>query len=155
MKNLLHLGEDRYLTTLMMKHFPNMRTKFTPDAHAKTVAPGKLSVILSQRRRWINSTVHNLLELMFLPDLCGFCLFSMRFVVFIDLFATIVQPATLLYVVWLIFVSVYNPQSTLMTNFPLISIILIAAVYGFQVVIFIVKREWQHIGWMFFVRIFL
>lgn len=58
-KNLLSLGEDRYLTTLMLKHFPDFRTKFTPDAHCETVVPDKVEVLLSQRRRWINSTIHN------------------------------------------------------------------------------------------------
>ena len=52
LKNLLHLGEDRYLTTLMMKHFPGMKTTFTSDAKCKTNAPDKWSVLLSQRRRW-------------------------------------------------------------------------------------------------------
>jgi chitin synthase len=74
-KNLLALGEDRYLTTLIMKHFPSYKTKFIADAHASTVAPHSWSILLSQRRRWINSTVHNLAELMFLPDMCGFCTF--------------------------------------------------------------------------------
>ncbi|KAG1107890.1 hypothetical protein G6F42_016197 [Rhizopus arrhizus] len=62
-KNLLHLGEDRYLTTLILKHFPNYKTKFTPDAACMTNAPDQWPVLLSQRRRWINSTVHNLGEL--------------------------------------------------------------------------------------------
>lgn len=90
-KNLFSLGEDRYLTTLMMKYFPTFKMKFTPDAIAHTVAPSKWSVLLSQRRRWINSTIHNLVELLFLPEMCGFCLFSMRFVVFLDLLGTIVS----------------------------------------------------------------
>lgn len=94
-KNLLHLGEDRYLTTIMMKHFPTFKMKFTPDAVAHTIAPDKFEILLSQRRRWINSTVHNLCELVFLSDLCGFCCFSMRFVVFIDLIGTIVSLITL------------------------------------------------------------
>ncbi|KAI9088726.1 chitin synthase [Phlyctochytrium arcticum] len=144
LKNLLHLGEDRYLTTLMLKHFPNMKTSFTPDAKCRTNAPDKWSVLLSQRRRWINSTVHNLLELLWLPEMCGFCCFSMRFVVFIDLFATFVQPAALVYIIYLI----WSITSGRETQFPLISIILIAAIYGFQMVIFLLKREWQHIGWM-------
>lgn len=97
-KNLLSLGEDRYLTTIMMKHFPTFKWKFTPDAIAHTVAPDRFSVLLSQRRRWINSTIHNLVELVFLPELCGFCLFSMRFIVFIDLIGTIILPATTVYV---------------------------------------------------------
>jgi len=98
MKNLLHLGEDRYLTTLLLKHFPWFKTQFVRDAHAYTVAPDDWRVLLSQRRRWINSTVHNLGELMFLDQLCGFCCFSMRFVVMVDLLSTITQPVTLAYV---------------------------------------------------------
>lgn len=98
MKNLLHLGEDRYLTTLLLKHFPLNKTQFVRDAHAFTVAPDDWQVLLSQRRRWINSTVHNLGELVFLEQLCGFCCFSMRFVVMIDLVSTLIQPVTVAYV---------------------------------------------------------
>ncbi|GAM84663.1 hypothetical protein ANO11243_026620 [Dothideomycetidae sp. 11243] len=142
-KNLLSLGEDRYLTTLMTKHFPHMSYKFIPDAYALTAAPETWSVLLSQRRRWINSTIHNLAELVFLKDLCGFCCFSMRFVVFIDLFGTIILPATCVYLVYLIYrVASHSGQ------FPLISIVMLAAVYGLQALIFIIKRQWQHIGWM-------
>ena len=142
-KNLLALGEDRYLTTLMTKHFPAMSYKFIPDAYAQTAAPETWSVLLSQRRRWINSTIHNLAELVFLKDLCGFCCFSMRFVIFIDLFGTVILPATCCYLGYLIYrVATHSGQ------FPLISIIMIAAVYGLQAIIFIIKRQWQHIGWM-------
>ncbi|RKP03804.1 hypothetical protein CXG81DRAFT_9112 [Caulochytrium protostelioides] len=144
LKNLLHLGEDRYLTTLLLKHFPGMKTKFTPDAMAKTVAPDKWNVLISQRRRWINSTIHNLVELMRLPDLCGFCLFSMRFVVFVDFLATLIQPASLIYIVYLI-ISVAVGMTT---QFPLISLIMLAAIYGFQIIMFLIRREWQHVGWM-------
>lgn len=98
MKNLLHLGEDRYLTTLLLKHFSNFKTQFIRDAHAYTVAPDDWKVLLSQRRRWINSTVHNLAELVFLDQLCGFCCFSMRFVVMIDLLSTVIQPVSVAYV---------------------------------------------------------
>ena len=103
MKNLLHLGEDRYLTTLLLKHFPMYKTQFVRDAKALTVAPDEWRILLSQRRRWINSTVHNLGELVFLDRLCGFCCFSMRFVVFIDLVSTIIQPVTVAYVRFLHF----------------------------------------------------
>lgn len=142
-KNLLSLGEDRFLTTLMTKYFPQMSYKFIPDAYCQTAAPEQWSVLLSQRRRWINSTIHNLVELMMLKDMCGFCCFSMRFVVFIDLTGTIILPATCVYLGYLIYrVASHTGQ------FPLISIILIAAVYGLQALIFLLKRQWQHIGWM-------
>lgn len=78
MKNLLHLGEDRYLTTLLMKHHSKYKTKYIMRAHAWTIAPDSWSVFMSQRRRWINSTVHNLIELVPLQQLCGFCCFSSK-----------------------------------------------------------------------------
>ncbi|KAF2004619.1 glycosyltransferase family 2 protein [Amniculicola lignicola CBS 123094] len=142
-KNLLSLGEDRYLTTLMTKHFPNMSYKFVPDAYALTAAPETFSILLSQRRRWINSTIHNLAELVFLKDLCGFCCFSMRFVVFIDLFGTLILPSVCVYLGYLIYM-----VATRTGQFPLFSIIILAAVYGLQAIIFLIKRQWQHIGWM-------
>ncbi|PKY38336.1 glycosyltransferase family 2 protein [Rhizophagus irregularis] len=142
-KNLLHLGEDRYLTTLMMKHFPNYKMSFVPDAQCKTYAPDQWAVLLSQRRRWINSTVHNLMELVFLPQLCGFCCFSMRFVVMIDLFATLIMPATVAYLGFLIYTIVKDP-----TTIPITSLMLLAAVYGLQAIIFILRRKWEHVGWM-------
>lgn len=142
-KNLLALGEDRYLTTLMTKHFPSMSYKFIPDAQCKTAAPESWSVLLSQRRRWINSTIHNLVELMRLKEMCGFCCFSMRFVVLIDLCGTIILPATCAYLVYLVYLIASKTGP-----FPLISLIMIAAVYGLQALIFILKRQWQHIGWM-------
>lgn len=142
-KNLLSLGEDRFLTTIMTKHFPKMRYKFIPDAYASTAAPETWSVLVSQRRRWINSTIHNLVELAALKDLCGFCCFSMRFVVLVDLLGTIILPATCVYLAYLIYRVASHTGP-----FPLISIAMLAGVYGLQAIIFIVKRQWQHVGWM-------
>ncbi|EPQ58854.1 chitin synthase [Gloeophyllum trabeum ATCC 11539] len=142
-KNLLSLGEDRFLTTLLMKHFPTFKTKFIPDAVAHTMAPESWRVLFSQRRRWINSTVHNLCELAFLPELFGFCCFSMRFFVFVDLLGTLILPATCAYLVYLI-VTVATKAAPI----PYISIGMIAAVYGLQAIIFILKREFMLLGWM-------
>jgi len=52
-------------------------------------------------------------------------------------------PATVIYLVWLV-VTVSSGQSPL----PIISIVLIASVYGLQALIFIVKREFMLVGWM-------
>ncbi|PWN45202.1 chitin synthase 8 [Ceraceosorus guamensis] len=142
-KNLLHLGEDRYLTTLVLKHFNNYKTIFVRDAKAKTTAPEEWGVLLSQRRRWINSTVHNLFELLSGANLCGFCLFSMRFVVFIDLLSTIIAPVTVVYIVYLIYL-VATDSSTV----PLTSIIMLVAIYGLQAIIFLLNRKFEMVIWM-------
>ncbi|ORZ30039.1 chitin synthase-domain-containing protein [Catenaria anguillulae PL171] len=148
-KNLLHLGEDRYLTTLLLKNFPQHKTVFTATAKCDTVAPDQWNVLLSQRRRWINSTVHNLVELLGIQQLCGFCCFSMRFVILIDLMATLIQPAIVAYLGYLIYLIVDTSMTGDMNNFPFISLILLATIYGLQAIIFLIKREWQHVGWMF------
>ncbi|KAI8884434.1 glycosyltransferase family 2 protein [Backusella circina FSU 941] len=143
-KNLLYLGEDRYLTTLLLKHFPKYKTKFNPDAQCKTNAPDTWFVLVSQRRRWINSTVHNLGELVFLPQLCGFCCFSMRFVVMLDLFSTLVQPALLAYLGVLIWKLTEADD-----QIPYITIITLCCTYGLQIIIFILHRRWEYIAWFF------
>lgn len=143
MKNLLHLGEDRYLTTLLLKHHPKYKTKFSFNAHAWTIAPESWTVFMSQRRRWINSTVHNLIELIPLQQLCGFCCFSMRFVVFVDLLSTVVQPVTVAYIIYLIVLLVIRSDIV-----PVMAFVLFGAIYGLQAIIFILRRKWEMVGWM-------
>ncbi|KAJ1535289.1 Chitin synthase, class 3 [Nowakowskiella sp. JEL0078] len=111
MKNLLLLGEDRYLTTLMLRTFPKRKTMFVPLAICKTVVPDKFKVLMSQRRRWINSTIHNLLELLLVQDLCGSFCFSMQFVVFMELIGTIILPAAVCFGIFLIIFSFLNPNN--------------------------------------------
>lgn len=143
MKNLLHLGEDRYLTTLLLKFHSKYKTKYLFSAHAWTIAPDSWKVFMSQRRRWINSTVHNLVELIPMAQLCGFCCFSMRFVVFVDLLSTIVQPVTVVYLVYLI------AQVAMKTGVaPVYAFVLLAAIYGLQAIIFILRKKWEMVGWM-------
>ena len=142
-KNLLHLGEDRYLTTLLLKYHPKYKTKYIMRAHAWTIAPDSWTVFMSQRRRWINSTVHNLIELIPLQQLCGFCCFSMRFVVFLDLLSTIVQPVIVGYIVYLIVLLAMKSSVV-----PITAFILLGAIYGLQAIIFIIRRKWEMIGWM-------
>ncbi|KAJ4364397.1 hypothetical protein N0V83_008991 [Neocucurbitaria cava] len=142
-KNLLHLGEDRFLTTLLLKFHSKYKTKYTMRAHAWTVAPDSWTVFMSQRRRWINSTVHNLIELIPLQQLCGFCCFSMRFIVFLDLLSTVVQPVIIVYIGYLIYLLVWSKDVV-----PITAFILLGAVYGLQMIIFIIRRKWEMIGWM-------
>ena len=101
-KNLLLLGEDRFLTTLMLKTLPKRKMMFCPQAVCKTVVPDEFKVLLSQRRRWINSTVHNLFELVLVRDLCGTFCFSMQFVVFMEMVGTMVLPAAITFTIYII-----------------------------------------------------
>eukprot|EP00834_Sanchytrium_tribonematis_P004508 NODE_226_length_12301_cov_1.446648.p1 type:complete len:958 gc:universal NODE_226_length_12301_cov_1.446648:7771-10644(+) len=96
-KNLLHLGEDRYLTTLILKHFPTKRLIFLPMAICSTDIPDKFAVLKSQRRRWINSTFHNQYVLFNIPRICGRWCCDMKLLVMYELSSFLVMPAATLY----------------------------------------------------------
>lgn len=141
-KNLLLLGEDRYLTTLMLKKFPCRKLIFLPTARCRTFVPDKFFVLLSQRRRWINSTIHNLLELVLVRDLCGTFCFSMQFVVFMELIGSLVLPAAIIFTGVLI-------VSSFLTEPQWIPLFLLVAILGLPaVLILFTTREITYVGWM-------
>lgn len=96
-KNLLHLGEDRYLTTLLMKNFYKRKLIFLAAAKCQTCVPADYATLRSQRRRWINSTIHNMFELVVVDKLCGTFCFSMQFIIFFELFGTLTLPAAIIF----------------------------------------------------------
>ncbi|KAF1912397.1 chitin synthase-domain-containing protein [Ampelomyces quisqualis] len=147
-KNLLLLGEDRYLSTLMLKTFPKRKQVFVPQAVCKTTVPDEFKVLLSQRRRWINSTVHNLMELVLVRDLCGTFCFSMQFVVFIELVGTLVLPAAIAFTFYLIGISI--KAAILHTAAPVIPLILLALILGLPAILIVVTaHRWSYVAWMF------
>ncbi|KAK0319031.1 Chitin synthase, class 3 [Friedmanniomyces endolithicus] len=146
-KNLLLLGEDRYLSTLMLKTFPKRKQVFVPQAVCKTTVPDSFKVLLSQRRRWINSTVHNLMELVLVRDLCGTFCFSMQFVVFIELVGTLVLPAAIAFTVYLIIKAIYAAVTH--TVVPTIPLILLALILGLPgVLIVVTAHRLSYVMWM-------
>lgn len=142
-KNLLLLGEDRYLSTLMLKTFPKRKQVFIPQAVCKTTVPETFKVLLSQRRRWINSTVHNLMELVLVRDLCGTFCFSMQFVVFIELVGTLVLPAAISFTIYVLIISAVRRPV------PIIPLVLLALILGLPAVLIVVTaHRWSYLLWM-------
>lgn len=116
-----------------------------PDKLTCTIFFSRTQVLMSQRRRWINSTLFNMMQLIYTESLCGFCCFSMRFLVFVDLLSTIVAPVTVAYIVYLIILVVKDGETI-----PTVSIIMLAAIYGLQALIFLFRLRWDMIAWMLF-----
>ncbi|CAO3673741.1 unnamed protein product [Umbelopsis ramanniana] len=141
-KNLLLLGEDRYLSTLMLRTFPKRKMIFVPQAVCKTVVPDTFSVLLSQRRRWINSTIHNLMELVLVQDLCGTFCFSMQFVVFMELVGTLALPAAISFTLYLVILACIGQPAV-------IPLILLAIILGLPAVLIVMtSRKLVYVGWM-------
>ena len=147
-KNLYHLGEDRMLTTLLLRYFPDMRLSFVPEAFCYTIVPHTFSVLLSQRRRWINSTFHNMLELIRVNTMCGVCCLSMKSIVILDMVATLILPASLIYVGYIVYITVWMGEPL-----SLLIIVMWGIVVGVQVVVFLLRSRWDY-WWWFLVFIF-
>lgn len=146
-KNLLLLGEDRFLTTILLRTFPNRKMMFCPQAKCKTIVPDSFSVLLSQRRRWINSTIHNLMELVRVQNLCGTFCFSMQFVVFMDLVGTVALPVALIIMYWLVVQLALKPPKTFEQLIPLM---MLCSVVGLPaLLILITTRKVVYVFWMF------
>lgn len=145
-KNLLLLGEDRFLTTLMIRTFPARKMMFCPQAKCRTLVPDEFGVLVSQRRRWINSTIHNLMELVRVPNLCGTFCFSMQFVVFMELMGTIVLPIAITLTYSLIINSILHPPKAFSDAIPLI---LLAAILGLPAILILAtSRKISYVFWM-------
>lgn len=143
-KNLLLLGEDRFLSTLMAKTFPKRKTVFVPKAACKTIVPDEFKVLLSQRRRWINSTIHNLFELVLVRDTCGVFVISMQFVVFVDLVSTLVLPAALAFTLYVVIIACVRKPT------PVLSLVLLAMILGLPgVLIVVTATRASYLLWMF------
>ncbi|EAU91365.2 chitin synthase 1 [Coprinopsis cinerea okayama7 len=145
-KNLLLLGEDRFLTTILLRTFPNRKMMFLPQAKCRTIVPDTFPILLSQRRRWINSTIHNLMELVLVRNLCGTFCFSMQFVVFMDLLGTVVLPIAIALTYSLVIASALNPPKNFEQAIPLL---LLVSVLGLPaILILITTRKVIYVFWM-------
>jgi chitin synthase len=67
----------------------------------------------------------------------------MRFIVMLDLISTIIQPVTVIYIGYIIYL-----VATHSGNVPTTSLLLLAAIYGLQAIIFILRRKWEMVGYM-------
>lgn len=141
-KNLYHLGEDRMLTTLLLKYFSEMSLSFVPIASCWTIVPEDFNVLLSQRRRWINSTFHNMWELMRAGTMCGFCCISMNAVVLLDMISTMILPSSVIYAAGFTYAAIADNQ-----GLSTVTIVLYGVLFGAQVLIFLIRSRFDYIVW--------
>lgn len=102
-----------------------------------------ICALLSQRRRWINSTVHNLFELVLIRDLCGTFCFSMQFVIGIELVGTLVLPLAICFTIYVIIVAIVSKPT------PTMTLILLAIILGLPgLIVVITATRWSYLMWM-------
>lgn len=102
-----HLGEDRYLTHLLMEANPwPYQLSFCERAHCKTEAPGTIMTLLKQRRRWFLGALTNEVCMITTPKLWK----QYPFLLIIRMFHDSLRSISLLfYVVLISMFTIYQP----------------------------------------------
>jgi len=117
---------------------------FIPQAVCHTVVPDTFAVLLSQRRRWINSTIHNLMELLLVKELCGIFCFSMQFVIFLELVGTAVLPAAICFT----FVLIASIATSLISQAAIPLTMLLVVLFLPGLLVLTTSRKLIYIMWM-------
>lgn len=138
----LHEKRRSNAHTLLLGCFPAMRLSLVPEALCWTVVPHNLTILVSQRRRWINSTFHNMYELLKIQSMCGVFLCSMKVIIFMDMLITMILPASLVYISYLIYLFITDPQAV-----DQFVIIFYAITFGLQMVSFLSRSRWDYRMW--------
>ncbi|KAG9094709.1 Chitin synthase, class 3 [Ceratobasidium sp. UAMH 11750] len=130
---------------LLLLDVPKRKMVFFPQVVCKTIVPDTFSVLLSQHRCWINSTIYNLAELVLAHDLCGTFCVSMQLVMFMEFAGTLVLPAAISFTIYLI-VSAIIPSDGLP---PVIPLILPGTILGLPgLLIVVTSHQVAYLGWM-------
>jgi len=107
--NISKFGEDRLLTNLILRYYPDFNTKYIERAKCYTNVPLKFKTLLSQRRRWTNSLIFcNLMLLMNLPRYKIWKRISFFLVLVFELWIVLLMPILLTIGYYYSFKSMYD-----------------------------------------------
>jgi hypothetical protein len=140
----------------MLRMFPGRKMLFVPQAVCKTQVPAEFQVLLSQRRRWINSTIHNMFELVLVRNLCGIFCFSMQFVIALELFGTLTLPAAITFTTTVLLLALFKAilQDAADYEMPETPLLLLAIILGLPAVLIVMTTRRMIYVWYMTVYLF-
>lgn len=115
--NLLNIGEDRYLSTLLLIKNKG-QLKYLEAARCETICPDTLYSLMIQRRRWTNSMIHCLIELIKKTKKR-----SIKLIAIIELIIVILMPV--IYIIGIYYAIQDITFSIIINLFPLFIIIIL------------------------------
>lgn len=136
---LIILGEDRYLTTLILMSYLRKSTNksilYISDAVVETSPPNSVITYIRQRRRWINSTISNIIKLIGTSKMMIHKTLLWVNLVF-DLIGSILAPSGTIFFIYLVILTIKNTLNS--TNNWSATISVITSLLSFIVTFFFV-----------------
>jgi cellulose synthase/poly-beta-1,6-N-acetylglucosamine synthase-like glycosyltransferase len=109
-KHAVMLGEDVFISTLLLQRWPNSKIGYLPTVTAKTLAPSAFGQIVKKERANISIRFHNLIELWRTSSIMGLSLVT-KFWVLLELLWILLMPAFCLYSYWILLRALFlEPQ---------------------------------------------
>jgi cellulose synthase/poly-beta-1,6-N-acetylglucosamine synthase-like glycosyltransferase len=107
--NISKLGEDRFLTNLLLKFYPKFDAKYIKNAICYTDAPNDIKTLLCQKRRWTNSLIFcHLWLLLNTPKYSLFKRLRFIFIVVFELWIVLYMPMLLTIGYYYMILFIYN-----------------------------------------------
>lgn len=135
-KNII-IGEDRLLTQLLLKKFPEESISYVKEATSRTIVPADWSALMSQRRRWLNTTLHNAYGFLSLPRLPV----AVKCTLMIDLLNALCLPAVLVVVATCAWITASRYGWRVL-------MLLIGGLISTRVIIIIKTQQFHMLKWM-------
>ena len=85
-----------------------------------------------------------MLELLKVKTMCGICFLSMKTTVVVDLIATMILPAGMVYVGYFIYLVFVTGE-----DISVLLLILYAVIFGVQIVVFLLRSRWDMLFYFF------
>ncbi|GAA5806033.1 hypothetical protein HPULCUR_011561 [Helicostylum pulchrum] len=146
MENVLLLGEDQYLSTVLLKSHPNHRIGFEPEAIAYTTIPSNFFALQALQLRNIRSTFHALVEFQYIATHLGFRYWITSFTKLLDMVLSMPIIVYLYGVYIRYFIYTYQVYATIAGAFT--GLIMLHILY------FLVRRQFKYVFWFIIYGLF-
>lgn len=139
MRSVLLLGEEQYLSIVLLKSHPRHRLGFEPDAIGYATVPKTLRNLQAQQTRLLRTNFHNNFEMLKVASQIGISYWILAFTKVLD---TIVSPVMMVYL-YSVFIRFFIGYGL---AYEVIAICFLGLV-GLHIFYFLLRRQFKYVLW--------
>lgn len=139
MRNVLLLGEEQYLSIVLLKSHPRHRLGFEPDAIGYATVPNTYKNLQAQQTRLLRTNFHNNIEMLKVASQIGLTYWILAFTKILD---TVVSPMMMVYL-YSVFIRFFIGYGL---AYEVIAICFLGLV-SLHIFYFLIRRQFKYVLW--------
>jgi len=139
MRNVLLLGEEQYLSIVLLKSHPRHRLGFEPDAIGYATVPNTFKNLQAQQTRLLRTNFHNNIEMLKVASQIGVSYWILAFTKVLD---TVVSPVMMVYL-YSVFIRFFIGYGL---AYEVIAICFLGLV-GLHIFYFLLRKQFKYVLW--------